>query len=249
MIPINIYDNTKIKIYSTADGIKIVNSPIKIQILNMLDEKISEAEIVKRTGKSKSTISVHLKNLVDEGILSYKSHPLDRRSKLFYIYADYVGEVYPGQIIYSLPEVQEDIIDPHGLFTEVHRQCKGLLLHHGLELSPLETKAGERIGRDLYKKLEFDGFEGFLDALRKYFAELEIGELTITHTDNTVLKLKGCHTKFDIEYNISTCCITTGMIKGVFSEYYQCDVSVEEVECVSKYDDCCTFIVEKEKKN
>ena len=74
MIPINIYENTKIKIYSTSDGIKIVTSPIKIQILNMLTDKVSEADIVKETGKSKSTISVHLKNLLDERIISYKAH-------------------------------------------------------------------------------------------------------------------------------------------------------------------------------
>ena len=81
MIPINYYNTTKIKIYSTNKGIKIVDSPIKIQILNLLEGEISEADIVKETGKSKSTISVHLKNLIDEGIISFKSHPLDRRRK------------------------------------------------------------------------------------------------------------------------------------------------------------------------
>ena len=61
MMPINKFNNTKIKIYATTKGIKIVDSPIKIQILNILDGQVSEIEIVKQTGKSKSTISVHLK--------------------------------------------------------------------------------------------------------------------------------------------------------------------------------------------
>ena len=100
-MPINNFNNTKIKIFSTNKGIKIVDSPIKIQILNILDGQVSEADIVSQTGKSKSTISVHLKNLIDEGIISFKSHPLDRRSKLFYILADYIGEIYPDKIIYK----------------------------------------------------------------------------------------------------------------------------------------------------
>ena len=61
MMPINNFNNTKIKIYSTTKGIKIVDSPIKIQILNMLDGQVSEADIVNETRKSKSTISVHVK--------------------------------------------------------------------------------------------------------------------------------------------------------------------------------------------
>ena len=124
MIPINYYNTTKIKIYSTNKGIKIVDSPIKIQILNLLEGEISEADIVKETGKSKSTISVHLKNLIDEGIISFKSHPLDRRSKLFYIIADYIGEIYPDKIIYKLPETESDLESQDQLYIEILRQFK-----------------------------------------------------------------------------------------------------------------------------
>ena len=47
-MPINKFNNTKIKIYATTKGIKIVDSPIKIQILNILDGQVSEIEIVKQ---------------------------------------------------------------------------------------------------------------------------------------------------------------------------------------------------------
>ena len=33
-------------------------------------------------------------------------------------------------------------------------------------------------------------------------------------------------------------------IPDTMKEYYEKTVSVEEVECTSKYDDCCTFIIE-----
>lgn len=133
MMPINKFNNTKIKIYATTKGIKIVDSPIKIQILNILDGQVSEIEIVKQTGKSKSTISVHLKNLIDEGIISFKSHPLDRRSKLFYIYADYIGEICPDKIIYKLPEIESQITSKAQLYMELFRQFKSILLIHGLQ--------------------------------------------------------------------------------------------------------------------
>ncbi|PAV07821.1 V4R domain-containing protein [Methanosphaera cuniculi] len=246
MIPINIYENTKIKIYSTSDGIKIVTSPIKIQILNMLTDKVSEADIVKETGKSKSTISVHLKNLLDERIISYKAHPLDRRSKLFYIYADYIGEIYPDNIIYALPEIEQDISKKEGLFIEIYRQFKGLLLHHGLDVSPLEIITGERIGKKTYDEFKAETLDELLDELKQRFLDLGLGDLSINITDDSLMfKLKECHECYNLEYNMATCNIVKGMLKGIFSAFYKKAVSVEEVECCSKYDDHCTFIVEK----
>ena len=243
MIPINIYENTKIKIYSTSDGIKIVTSPIKIQILNMLTDKVSEADIVKETGKS---ISVHLKNLLDERIISYKAHPLDRRSKLFYIYADYIGEIYPDNIIYALPEIEQDISKKEGLFIEIYRQFKGLLLHHGLDVSPLEIITGERIGKKTYDEFKAETLDELLDELKQRFLDLGLGDLSINITDDSLMfKLKECHECYNLEYNMATCNIVKGMLKGIFSAFYKKAVSVEEVECCSKYDDHCTFIVEK----
>ena len=177
MMPINNFNNTKIKIYSTNKGIKIVDSPIKIQILNILDGQISEADIVKETGKSKSTISVHLKNLIDEGIISFKSHPLDRRSKLFYIIAEYIGEIYPDKIVYKSPDIESELNNQEKLYTELFRQYKSILLVHGLQLEPLEVESGKNIGKHIYKSFEYDKFEELLDLIIEKFEQLNIGHM------------------------------------------------------------------------
>ncbi len=244
MMPISMYDNTKVKIYSTAKGIKIIDSPIKIQILNILEGKVSEAEIVKKTGKSKSTISVHLKNLIEDGIISFQSHPLDRRSKLFYIFAEYIGEIYPDKIIYNIPQIEHDVTSDTELYIEVFRQFKSLLLYHGLEVEPLEVESGYRIGEKLYSTFEYETLEELLEILKKTFKDLKLGNLTVNNTEELIFKIKGCHECYKLQYNIPTCNITKGIIKGIFTGHFKEKVSVEEVECCSKYDDCCTFIVE-----
>ena len=50
-------------------------------------------EIVNNVGKSKSTVSVHLKSLREDGIISYKVHPVDNRKKIFYLNSKYLGSV------------------------------------------------------------------------------------------------------------------------------------------------------------
>lgn len=244
MMPINNFNNTKIKIYATNKGIKVVDSPIKIQILNLLDSQISEADIVNETGKSKSTISVHLKNLIDEGIISYKSHPMDRRSKLFYIIAKYIGEIYPDKIIYKIPELDSGINTKEKMFTEIFRQYKSILLGHGLQLEPLEVETGKNVGKKLFSTLEFESFNELIDAISTIFENLELGHIKLGSDDPLILKNYECIECKQLQYNMTLCNITKGILKGIFEEYYQKEVSIEEVECISKYDDCCTFLIE-----
>ncbi|MBR0471555.1 MAG: ArsR family transcriptional regulator [Methanosphaera sp.] len=244
MMPINNFNNTTTKIYSTSKGIKVVDSPIKIQILNLLEGQVSEADIVSETGKSKSTISVHLKNLIDEGIISFKSHPRDRRSKLFYILADYIGEIYPDKIIYKYPEIDTQINNKEQLFTEVFRQYKSILLIHGLQLEPLEIETGKNVGKALFSTLEFETFDELIDAITTKFEDLELGQIKLSSDNPLILKNYNCKECNGLQYNRTLCNITKGILKGIFEEFYEKEVFVEEVECISKYDDCCTFIIE-----
>ncbi|RAP52601.1 MAG: hypothetical protein BZ138_02880 [Methanosphaera sp. rholeuAM270] len=249
MMPINNFNKTKIKIYSTNKGIKVVDSPIKIQILNILEGQVSEADIVKHVGKSKSTISVHLKNLIEEGIISFKSHPLDRRSKLFYIVAEYIGEIYPNQIIYQMPEINSPLSDKEKLFTEVFRQYKSILLMHGLQLEPLEVKAGVKIGKSLYSTLSFQNFDELIKAIVDKFEQLGMGHIKVSSDNPLILKNKSCCECEDMQYNLPICNITKGILKAIFEEYYEMEVSIEEVECISKYDDCCSYLIETKANN
>jgi len=78
-----------IQIFAKAPGelgVNVVKSPVKLTILSMLkDTDMEFDEIVKNTGKSKSTISVHLKSLREDGIVSYRFDANDHRKKIFFI--------------------------------------------------------------------------------------------------------------------------------------------------------------------
>ena len=87
--PIQIFSNLNENI-----GVNVVKSPVKLTILEMLrDSEMEFDEIVNNTGKSKSTVSVHLKNLRENGRISYRVHPDDNRKKIFYINSKYLGSV------------------------------------------------------------------------------------------------------------------------------------------------------------
>jgi len=58
-------------LFSTLNGIIAIDGPVKLQIMEFLYENAqSFDDIVKHTGKAKSTISVHLKDLKASHLLS-----------------------------------------------------------------------------------------------------------------------------------------------------------------------------------
>jgi Bacterial regulatory protein, arsR family. len=92
--------NDQIKIFGTQTGVNIIESPIKARILSILEEKErSGAEIVSLTGKSKATISTHLHDLGDRGIIDSKAHPTDGRIKIFFIKSNYIWVCHVKMIL------------------------------------------------------------------------------------------------------------------------------------------------------
>ena len=93
-------------------GIDVVKSPVKLTILEMLRSNDMEFdEIVRNTGKSKSTISVHLKSLREDVIISYRLGESDSRRKIFYLNSKYLGSV---EVSKKLEPVYEKVAGKYG---------------------------------------------------------------------------------------------------------------------------------------
>jgi transcriptional regulator, ArsR family len=84
----------QVELFSTQKGLYVVDSPIRIKILNLLREKERKFdEIVDLSDKAKSTISEHLKKLYEEGIVDSRIDPEDARKKIFSLKSEYLGEL------------------------------------------------------------------------------------------------------------------------------------------------------------
>ena len=106
-------------------------------------------EIVNNVGKSKSTVSVHLKSLREDGIISYKVHPVDNRKKIFYLNSKYLGsvdlkekkeldEVKPDYIIQNLIDNSEDFS------ILLFHTIKSMLIQEGINIDPIMQSAGKK---------------------------------------------------------------------------------------------------------
>ena len=81
-------------LFSTPSGIRAVQSPARAQILAVLAGRdLPFDEIVRPSGKAKSTVSVHLQVLEREGIIAGKADPANSRKKIFCLRSQHLGNL------------------------------------------------------------------------------------------------------------------------------------------------------------
>ena len=167
--PIQIFSNLNENL-----GVNVVKSPVKLTILEMLrDTEMEFDEIVTNTGKSKSTVSVHLKSLRESGIISYRVHPVDNRKKIFYINSKFLGSVNisePKEIEETKSEyLIKNIVDQDAEFsTLLFHTLKAMLIQEGVNIDPILQSTGNSIGKSIFSKVYDDDLDVFHTLKQNY---------------------------------------------------------------------------------
>ncbi|MDD1763151.1 MAG: ArsR family transcriptional regulator [Methanobacteriaceae archaeon] len=239
-----------VKIYSSAQGVKVVKSPVKKEILSLLKKRgLSGSEIVSATGKTKSTVSVHLQDLMDAGIISWKPHPQDRRKKIFYLNSRYLGDISQES------EIEKDInlyldrhvvksSDPFRFFRFMFRTIRVALLDEGINIDPILHRAGFKVGEAFYERLKASSMDELVKNLADFWEENHLGKLEIISMDPPIIQAYDCFECEDLPLlGRPACSFDSGILEAVFSEYLGESVAVEETKCYAQGDQYCQFHV------
>ena len=247
-------EDKPIQIFSSPEkniGVNVVKSPVKLTILEML--RISEMEfdeIVSNTGKSKSTVSVHLKSLREMGIVSFKIHPKDNRKKIFYINSKYLGSVNLKDQK-ELEETQKEylvnnIINDNGDFTLLlFHTLRSMLIQEGINIDPVLQATGNQIGKSLFDSLYDEDLNQFLSNIGEFWENHGLGRVSFEIGDIIKVTSFDC---FECELLPKTgkpaCFLDTGIFEALFGEYFNSPVSVIEIQCYTMGDGKCVFEIE-----
>lgn len=232
-------------------GIDVVKSPVKLTILEMLRSNDMEFdEIVKNTGKSKSTISVHLKSLREDGIISYRLGESDSRRKIFYLNSKYLASVdvsKKNEIEETRAEyLIENIVENDGDFTVLlFHTLRSMLIQEGINIDPVLHSTGIRMGQSLYNKLYDDDLEVFIGNIAEFWETKGLGKLSFKLGQIIKITAADC---FECELLPKTgkpaCYLDTGIFQALFSEFFGLPVRVIEIQCCTMGDENCVFEVE-----
>lgn len=244
--PIQIFSNFNDKV-----GVNVIKSPVKLTILEMLrDSDMEFDEIVNNTGKSKSTISVHLKSLRESGIISYRVHPIDNRKKIFYLNSKYLGSVDVAEQK-EIKETQPDylidnLIEEDAEFsTLLFHTLKAMLIQEGINIDPILQSTGNSIGKSLFGKLYDEDLDIFVENISNFWEKKGLGRVSFEIGQIIKVTTYDC---FECGLLPKTgkpaCYLDTGIFEALFTEFFKLPVSVIETQCYTMGDEKCVFEVE-----
>jgi predicted hydrocarbon binding protein len=248
------HDETQIGLFATSKGIRTIDSPVKAKILSMLRKgELSFDQIVASSGKAKSTVSVHLKKLVDEGIIGSKPDPHDARKKIFFINSEYIGELSREK---ELGNNLEDYVssyvlsdgDPFEFFRLMFKTIRVALINQGVNIDPILHESGIKVGEALYERVADPEMSKFLENIAQFWETHYLGNVEVKNLEPLIINVSECYECRHLPYlGRPACAFDAGILKALFSAYYHDKRVVDETKCYAMGDKYCCFVIDEAK--
>ncbi|MEN6609667.1 MAG: V4R domain-containing protein [Methanoregulaceae archaeon] len=238
--------------YSSRQGIQAIQSPVKVRILTLLQEReMPFDEIVVSLGKVKSTISVHLNDLESQGIIGSKGDPYDARRKLFFMKADFLGHASSGERLGDTNErgrVGEVTLEnePSDFYRLMFRNIRVALLAEGINIDPILHRAGLSVGQQLYPSIAAEDLGTFLTNAAAFWEHHRLGRVTVESVNPISLRVTDCFECEDLpKIGRPACAFEGGILLSLFSEFFGEEPLVCETACYAMGNKYCQFVISR----
>jgi len=246
----------EINIFGTEKGVNVIESPIKTRILSLLktNKGLNGSDIVLLTGKSKSTISAHLKDLINADIVDYKPDTVDGRRKIFYIKSRYLGKLSrESEIDKEMDDyLQEQVIkseDPFKFFKYIFRTLRVSLMEEGVNIDPILHNAGFKVGQTFNDQLKSPETDDLLQNISLFWEKNQLGRMVVENKTPITIRIYDC---FECEnlplIGRPACAFDSGILTSLFSQHFKQEMEVDEIKCYAQGDDHCCFKINKSQK-
>ncbi|NMB79115.1 MAG: ArsR family transcriptional regulator [Methanomicrobiales archaeon] len=244
----------EVRLFSTDSRVMAIDSPIKNRILELVAHgPVPFDKIVEATGKAKSTISVHIRDLELAGLIVSRPGARDSRKRYIELSSESIGRlttedrgaVVPDHIRkrqdHGQPFADDDIVS---FFRYVVQVFRTQAMEMGINLDPVLRRTGIEIGRTLAPKVAGGSVEEVVRKMNAFWQAHELGTITLVSTSPVTLEVDGCFECEDLPVTgHGACAFDTGVLIGIFSYHFSKTVNVVEEQCYSSGYDHCTFVI------
>ncbi|MBP1929240.1 putative hydrocarbon binding protein [Methanolinea mesophila] len=227
-----------------------MDSPVKLKILAMLHTReMAFDDIVSGTGKAKSTVSVHLRDLSDAGLISSRLDPLDARKKLFLLDSTFLGGAHSGgrdqfNIDQYIPGHIPGDGNPADFYRMVMSTIRMSLISEGISIEPVLRNAGERVGKAIYHTVADQDVGMLITNIQDFWERYSLGHLEPAGMEPITLMIYDCFECVDLPVlGRPACAFDSGMLGAIFSGYFGERSIAVETGCYAMGDSFCRFEV------
>jgi predicted hydrocarbon binding protein/DNA-binding transcriptional ArsR family regulator len=247
-------DTGDVRLFSTRDSVVAVDSPIKVRILELAASgPVPFDRIVEETGKAKSTISVHIRDLEHARLITTVPDPCDSRKRIIALSSDAIGRLTnadrdarisshtDGASGQEPPFSDDDIVSFFRYCVQVFRTQAMVM---GINLDPVLQRTGTEVGRVLAPRVAGETLEAVIQNMDAFWRAHGLGTITIAGTSPFTLEVRGCFECEDLPVTgHGACAFDIGVLTAIFSHHMGRPVTVVEEQCYSSGDDRCIFVI------
>ncbi|WP_174591864.1 V4R domain-containing protein [Methanocella conradii] len=238
----------QVEIYSTKKGMIAIENPIKNKILQKLSEReLTFEDLIEVCGKARSTMSVHLNDLLGMGLVYKRVDARDRRKKYFGLNTDLlVSSKMPVATHYEkiLQSIPGTVGDKYGFLKSLFHLVRSGMESYGVDTSPAMKKIGRDVGKALAPFFKARTADVLLKEVSEFWEAQGLGKVRILKSDVPTIIVDDC---FDCSTmpNIgrTQCSLDEGILEAIIEEKLKVKCSVEETECYGTGFHHCKFII------
>jgi Predicted hydrocarbon binding protein (contains V4R domain) len=165
----------------------------------------------------------------------------------FFINSSYLGGLQKDHVLED--DIHEllsrkgvpDVID---FFKIMFRTIRVELCLQGINIDPVLSDAGYRLGGALYAYIGSPDQDEMLRNLAKFWAAHGLGRMVIGSRDPLTIYVYDCFECAELPLlGRPACAFDHGMLSGVFFAHFGEEQAIEETECYAMGHDRCCFIV------
>ncbi len=236
----------------TDRGIVALDSPIKLKILELLRGDVkSFEELVNGTGKAKSTVSVHLNDLVRQCLIVEKTHPHDKRKKCFALNSLYVAcSLEPVNAHYRdvLDNLARSLDSEFSFLKSLFHAIRYGLEAYGINPNPLLKKIGCDVGSQIAGKFRSSSLPELLEEIKAFWGGTKLGKMTVSQEGSCFcVVVEDCFDCGNMPYVERTLCsLDEGILEGILDTKLGKPHTVKEIECFGTGYHHCRFMIEQQ---
>jgi len=243
-----------VRLFSTNNAVVAVDSPIKVRILELAAAgPVPFDQIVTCTQRAKSTISIHIRDLIRSGLITSHHDPRDNRKRIIMLSSDAIGRltntdrdvdihVYNHQGAGGDPRFSDDDIVSFFRYCVLVFRTQAMVM--GINIDPVLGRTGELVGRVLAPRVAGETVDEVVQKMDLFWQSHGLGAITLAGTGPLTLEVSGCFECEDLPITgHSACVFDIGVLTAIFSYHLNCPVKVVEERCYSSGNDRCIFVV------
>jgi predicted hydrocarbon binding protein len=240
---------TATTIFATEKGIVALDSPIKLKILALLKDGVSSFdELVEKSGKAKSTTSVHLNDLQSMNLIEEKISTGDKRKKYFImksLYLAYSETPLRQEYHKHLSDVEISGLSGNSFLIHLFHTVRFGMEAYGFDPGPIMKRLGRDVGEQIGHEFKSQNINGILKELTVFWKKQDLGDITVIDGVRPGILVKDCyHCGRMPNVGKTLCSMDEGIIEGILSNRLDLTLAVHETECYGTGHGHCRFVIE-----